>query len=126
MTRIKISVMQWGRLPDLRDVAPLNDADIACMDELRDVLARHDRLGRFALHLVHRHFEIADGEILVEYSDPCARQLLLRVEPRRSAAMLGAVPTTWTLDAGGAQVVCMCAFRPGRGHLGRHAPPQTG
>jgi hypothetical protein len=85
-----------------------------------------DRLGRFALHLVHRHFEIADDEVLVEYSDPSTRQLLLRVESRRSAAMLGAIPTTWTLDAGGAQVVCLCASRPGQGHLGRHAPPRPG
>lgn len=126
MARIKISVMQWGRLPDLREVAPLDEADLACMDELRDVLARHGRLGRFALHLVHRHFEIADGEVLVEYSDPCARELLLRVEPLRDAVTFGAVPTTWTLDAGGAQVVCMCAFRAGQGHLGRHALPGPG
>ena len=124
MARIEISVMQWGRLPDLRDVAPLADADLDCMQEVRDVLARHGCLGRFALHLVHRHFEIADGEVLVEYGNPTTRELQLRVEPRRSAALLDAVPTTWTLDAGGPQVVCLCASRPGLGHLGRHAPPQ--
>ncbi|MEO8527428.1 MAG: hypothetical protein ABI460_22045 [Caldimonas sp.] len=118
--RITISPLQWSRLQDLRDVAPLDAADVACMDELRHVLARHDRLGRFALHLVHKHFDVASHEVLVEYSDPLAREQFLRVETRDSEALRDAVPTTWTLHTGKAVVVCVCASRVEEGHLGRH------
>jgi hypothetical protein len=52
------------------------------MAELRDVLARHGRLGRFALHLAHRHFALRDDEVLVEYSDAVRREQWTRAEPR--------------------------------------------
>ena len=118
---LTIAPLQWGRLPDLRDTAPLDAADLACMIELRDVLARHDRLGRFALHLVHKHFELGADEVLVEYSDPAAREQRLRVEPRDAPSLRDAIPTTWTLQHDGAPLVaCVCAYRLEHGHLGRH------
>lgn len=120
MTRITISPMQWTRVRDLREVEPLNDADAACMEELRHVLARHGRLGRFALHLIHKHFDVEPHEVLVEYSDASSREQRLRVEARASEALRDAVPTTWTLDTGRPTVACVCAYRPRLGHLGRH------
>ena len=117
---LTMAPLQWSRLADLRDVAPIDDADIACMRELRDVLARHDRLGRFALHLVHKHFEVAPHEVMVEYSDPATREQRLRVEARDSEALRDAVPTTWMLDTGQPVVACVCAYRADQGHLGRH------
>jgi len=121
MSRLTITAMQWRRLRDLRDVAPLNDADLACMRELRAVLARHGRVQRFALHLVHKHFELAPHEVLVEYSDPDTREQRLRVEPRGGVTAREAVPTTWLLGTDGPAVVCVCAVRADQGHLGRHA-----
>ena len=82
MTRWTILPLQWTRLPHLRDVPPLDGADLACMGELREVLARHGWLGRFALQLVHTHFPLAPHEVLVEYSDLVAREQWLRVEAR--------------------------------------------
>lgn len=123
MTRrfhLTMAPLQWSRLPDLCHVAPLDDADLACMDELRRVLARHHRLGRFALHLVHKHFELAPHEVMVEYSDPATREQRLRVEARDSVALRDAVPTTWMLDTGQPVVTCVCAYRADQGHLGRH------
>lgn len=124
--RIKICVMQWSRLRDLRDVAPIDAEDIACMNELRQVLTRHDRLGRFALHLVHKHFDISADEMLVETSDPSTRELHLHVEPRANAALAGAIPPSWTLDTDRASVTCVCAVRSSQGHLGRHESPSPG
>jgi hypothetical protein len=121
MTQLTILPLQWTCLPDLRDVAPLDDADLACIAELRDVLARHGRLRRFALHLVHKHFELAPHEVLVEYSDPIAREQRLRVEARTGRNARHAIPTTWMLDQAGTPLVtCVCAYRPDVGHLGRH------
>lgn len=120
MTRLTIQPMQWTRVRDLHETAPLNAADLRCMVELRNVLARHGRLDRFALHLVHKHFDLEPAEVLVEYSDPGRREQWLRVEARASAALRLAVPTTWTLAQRDPLVACVCAFRAEHGHLGRH------
>ena len=122
MTRsMTILPLEWRRLPELRDVPPLDAADLACLAELRDVLARHGRLRRFALQLAHKHFEVAPHEVLVEYSDPIARVQQLRVEARSAGIVRDAVPTTWMLDQPGAPLVtCVCAYRADVGHLGRH------
>ena len=123
MARLTIHPLQWARLPDLSEVAPLDAADLACIAELRKVLARHQRLERFALHLVHKHFELADGEVLVEYSDPHRREQHLRVEARDAPGLRDAIPTTWLLGAERPLVTCVCAWRDRQGHLGRHESP---
>ena len=120
MHQLTIQPLQWRRLKDLREVAPLDERDLACMAELRDVLARHGRLERFAVQLIHKHFELTDGEVLVEYSDAARREHRLCVERRDSAAARGAIPTTWALDRQQPLVACVCAFRTDQGHLGRH------
>ena len=120
MDSITIQALQWTRVADLRDVPALDRHDLACMAELREVLMRHGRLERFALHLVHKHFELAADEVLVEYSDPQAREQVLRVERRAAAALHGATPTTWTLATPEPLVACVCAYRADHGHLGRH------
>ena len=120
MSELTIRPLQWKRVPDLRDVAPLDANDLACMAELREVLARHGRLQRFAVHLIHKHFELAEGEVLVEYSDAVRREHRLRVERRDGVTARNAVPTTWMLDRERPLVTCVCAFRGGEGHLGRH------
>jgi len=117
---LTIQALQWARLADLSDVPALDLHDLACMAELREVLLRHGRLQRFALHLVHKHFELADDEVLVEYSDPLAREQLLRVERRDAEVLRGAIPTTWTLADAQPLVACVCAYRADHGHLGRH------
>src|SRR5512146_1457996 len=109
MGELTIRPLQWSRLEDLRDVAPVDAADLACLAELRDVLARHGRLDRFAVHLLHKHFDLRDDEVLVEYSDRARREHPLRVEHRDSPAARHAVPTTWVPDRARPFVVCVCA-----------------
>ncbi len=120
MKKLTMEPLAWSGLPAFDDLAPIDADDLACMKELRDVLARHGRLGRFALHLAHRHFTLRDDEVLVEYSDAARREQWTRVEPR--ATQTHAMPTTWLLGSGGPLVVCVCASRPNQGHLGR---PET-
>ncbi|MFT8247169.1 hypothetical protein [Roseomonas sp. BN140053] len=96
--RLVIQPMQWACLPELHETAPLDDSDHACMVELRAVLARHGKLGRFALHLAHRHFELAPGEVLIERPDPDGRTQ--HVTAGRLDHVPDAVPTTWLFEDG--------------------------
>lgn len=120
MSKLTIQPMQWTRTKDLHDCAPLAEDDLKCMEEVRSVLAKHNKLGRFALHLIHKHFDLDDDEILVEYSDPTIREQFFKVEKANSEAVARAIPTTWTLEALQPSARCVCAYRPGQGHLGRH------
>ena len=45
---LSILPMQWTGLADLPDVPPVDDGDLDCLAEIRDVLARHGKLNRFA------------------------------------------------------------------------------
>jgi len=115
-----LEVMQWARTKDLEDTPPLDETDLACMKAIRSVLAEHGKLNRFALHLTHKHFDLADDEVLVEYSDHDAREQYFKVEKVDSEIAQQSIPTTWTLERIEPAALCVCAYRPTHGHLGRH------
>ncbi len=58
-----------NNLPHGDDVEPFSENDLACFEEIRDVLKKHNKLGRFGLTLLHKHFELQDDEMLVENTD---------------------------------------------------------
>jgi len=120
MTNLTVVPMQWMNAQDLHDCEPLNEADFACMNDIRAVLEKHGKLDRFALHLIHKHFDIAEDEVLVEYSEATSREQFFRVEKSDSETARHAIPTTWTLEHIQPMARCVCAYRQGSGHLGRH------
>ncbi|WP_224815628.1 hypothetical protein [Hasllibacter sp. MH4015] len=115
-----LEVMQWARTKDLEDTAPLDQSDLDCMKAIRAVLVEHGKLDRFALHLTHKHFDLADDEVLVEYSNEEKREQYFRVEKADSEIASQSIPTTWTLERMEPSARCVCAWRPAQGHLARH------
>jgi hypothetical protein len=67
-------------LPDITEVDPVDATDMAILAEIQDVLKRHNALGRFGVNLLHQHFDMADDEIMVEYTDVASRTQMIRVE----------------------------------------------
>lgn len=115
---LSIRPMQWAILPELHDTPPLDDDDdLACLEEIRGVLARHGKLSRFAVHLAHRHFELAPDEILIERPDPDGRTQHVavgRLDDAREAR-----PTTWLFEEGpelrlSEAVYCVCVSDPNK------------
>ena len=108
---LSILPMQWTGLADLPDVPPVGDDDLDCLAEIRDVLARHGKLDRFAVHLAHRHFALGPDEILIERPDPDGRTQHVTVG--RLADEPNARPTTWLFEQGrelllSNAVYCVC------------------
>lgn len=62
------NVDDYARLRDMdtTDVAVLDDADHACLDELGQYLVSTDAWERFSIWLLHKHFEPTTGEVFVE------------------------------------------------------------
>jgi hypothetical protein len=55
---------------DLTDVGVLDDCDHACLGEIGEYLITADAWRRFAMWLLHKHFEPVAGEIYVERAMP--------------------------------------------------------
>jgi hypothetical protein len=114
---ISIRPMQWADLPELHQAPPLEESDLECLEEIRAVLARHGKLARFALHLAHRHFDLAPGEILIERPDPDGRSQHVTVG--RLDDESEARPTTWLFEEGpelrlSDAVYCVCVSDPNK------------
>ena len=114
---LSIQPMQWSALPDLQDAPPLDDSDLECLEALRDVLAHHGKLRRFAIHLAHRHFVLGSDEILIERPDPDGRTQHVTVGLLAEAP--DARPTTWLFEEGpelrlSDALYCVCVSDPNK------------
>ena len=70
--------------------------DMACFSELRAVLERHGKLERFGVVLLHHHFPLREGEILLESTDSSRRTMTLEpsiIDP----GDMSAIDTQWYL-----------------------------
>lgn len=94
----------WSEIPYMSDIQTLNQSDIPCLAEIREVLKRHNALNRFGVTLVHKHFEIAADEILVERIDFQNRSLT--IAPMKKAEAEECVETSWNLQEDDANIVC--------------------
>src|SRR5689334_16185523 len=92
-TTIQMEPVQWASLPDIDEVPPISDEDGDVLAELRAVLERHNATERFGVCLLHRHFELADDECLMETTDVAARTSTLNVEKRVDSPTR--IPTMW-------------------------------
>lgn len=122
---------QWNHLSDIHDVRPLSDRDHACLDAVRDVLARFGCLDRFGLNLLHKHFEMGADEILVEEVDKQARRLVTR--PVKMAAVAADLETSiatqwhWQRNKDGAyEQICVSRCFPGNWQSPGHSNQHTG
>ena len=102
-------------MQDIDSVAPLSEADAACVEEVTQVLKRHGRLRRFGLTLLHQHFPVAAEEILVEECDPERRTLTIKPQPMASLETMQYRETSWRLDTGKAVMNCVCRVDPDTG-----------
>jgi len=70
---------------DATDVGMLREDDRACLDELGEYLVSTDAFERFAIWLLHKHFEPAWGEVFVESVSTAPRGTETMPVPRCSA-----------------------------------------
>jgi hypothetical protein len=108
-------------LPLIEDVRPRSDDDDALFAELREVLERHGAATRFGICLLHRHFAVADDEMLLETCDAASRTLVMRPRPADECSGSSVVETSWRLDSPGITQRCQTkcdnsSFGHTRGH----------
>lgn len=78
------------------DLHSLDASDLECFSALRAVLERFGKLDRFGVALLHRHFDLAQGEVLLEKTDVASRTMSL--EPAIvDSSDIGTIDTQWYL-----------------------------
>lgn len=95
---LKMSPMQWANLKDIHEVEPINDTDYECLAEIREILEKHNKRERFGVALLHKHFDMANDELLVEQSDKNERVLTIKPVKKKSAGKM--IETIWALRDG--------------------------
>jgi hypothetical protein len=71
-----ISPVQWASLGDIDEVRPVDESDMECFSEIREVLRRHGMMDRFGVALLHSHFDPQDDEVMLEVTDEESRTLI--------------------------------------------------
>ena len=94
----QIAIEHQG-LTDIDETEPFNrDRDQPLFNEIKEVLAKHNALHRFGVTLLHKHFDVYEGEKLVEVCDSETRTLTLRPVTDRLGADETYVETNWRFD----------------------------
>ncbi len=75
---LQILDSNWNDLAHINNVPPMSEKDDALLLELRAVLEKHDAIDRFGITLLHKHFDLADDEVLVETCDEERKELTSR------------------------------------------------
>lgn len=113
-----VATAQWAHFPAIEDVKPVSAAEMTVLLEVREVLARNGLLDRFGVTLLHRHFDLAEDEHLVEYTDTAARTQVLRVEkadtPLREGE--GLIETNFVFNHPSAPIRCAARCKWYRGY----------
>ncbi|MFN9109197.1 MAG: hypothetical protein ACK5XN_03840 [Bacteroidota bacterium] len=95
-------------LLDISEVQPLSDRDQPLVDEIYQVLKKHNALKRFGLTLLHKHFDITKDEMLIESVDPITRTQTVKPYKKNELAGYDFIETAWRLDTGKAVMDCKC------------------
>lgn len=113
--------LAYKDLRDIDDVAPLNEQDAACLEELRAVLSRHGALERFGITLLHDHFPVYEGETLLETCDHANRTLTVQAVPTVTLDRRDVVETEWRFSPSGEIIAAMTCGKACVASGGKHA-----
>jgi hypothetical protein len=121
MNTVTVQPMQWKPVPDISKAQAFTDADADLFEELREVLAKFGALDRFGISLIHDHFEIANDEFLMEFTDIENRTLTIKPVRLSELGELTYTITNWKMTMGDeiATTACGCAKNYNE-HFGYH------
>lgn len=78
----------------------ITDTENIVISELRSVLEKHGKLERFGVAVLHEHFELKEGEILLEKTDHLKRESVSKPELIEDPRSKGFIPTIIELKDG--------------------------
>lgn len=118
-TSLATAPAQYDALQDIHDIDPLGESDYGCLEEVREVLKKHGKGDRFGVTLLHKHFDLREDEILVEYTDVDGREQLIKPE-KKSDALDNSIETSWRFGDGKVRPMLACVQYCAKNIHGNH------
>ncbi len=110
----------YNDMLDIDDISvDFDETDQKCFEEIRKVLFKFKREKKFGINLLHKHFNLKDGEIIMEVQDIENRKLTSSPVTKQQLERLGIKnyrPTSWRLDLNSITAISNCPF----GMYGQH------
>ncbi|OJJ19989.1 hypothetical protein BKI52_16060 [marine bacterium AO1-C] len=85
----------YKNLPYIDDVKEYSQEDEALFKEIKEVLKKYGVLDKFGITLLHTHFPVKKGEVMVEHYNPEDKSQLTKPHPVADIDKLGLVPISW-------------------------------
>ena len=106
-------VVSRNDLPNVDDVEPLSASDEECLRDVGEILERWGKQDRFGVSLAHRHFDLEEGEVMVEYCDVEGRVLTTQPRQLNDLQKAAVLVTGWSFDDGLELVaIARCVINP--------------
>lgn len=115
MEKLVLKTIQHSTLKDIDDVEPISDKDYDVLEEVRQILSKHKYTDRFGLVLLHKHFDVAADEMLLEDTDLENRVSTVRVEKAKGSEV-NTIETMWKFNENikaGTRCVLRCNYNSG-------------
>ncbi|MDO5970879.1 hypothetical protein Q4Q35_13785 [Flavivirga aquimarina] len=115
MKKLVLETIQHSTLKDIDDVDPICDKDHEVLEEVRQILSKHKYTDRFGLILLHKHFDIATDEMLLEETDVENKVSTVRVEKAKGTE-INTIETMWKFSEdikAGTRCVLRCNYNSG-------------
>ena len=117
MTTAPMTALQWTDIAHIKDIGNISSNDHECLEEIRDVLARHNRLNKFGIALLHHHFNLHDTEVLIKSVDPYGRTLSSAPVARSKINWATVMETLWRFGPNVGEVQAMAGCDPDPFHI---------
>ncbi len=114
-----ISHNPYAELLHIDVVKPFSEEDQPFIDEIHAVMKKYGKTDRFGLSLLHKHFEVNEGEMLLETCDPERRSLMIQPQKMDKMDAPHLIETNWRFDQG-ARLVCWQVCKGIEEHLAEH------
>lgn len=95
MSNLILEAVQHSKLHDIDDIEPINQSDYDVLEEVREVLSKHNYTDRFGIVLLHKHFEVGEDEVLMEVTDEENRTSLVSPQKASEADIKNSIQTVW-------------------------------
>lgn len=115
MEKIVLESIQHTRLNDIDELEPINEKDYEILDEVREILNKHNYTDRFGMILLHKHFDITENEMLIEETDEINRVSTVKVEKAKGTEK-NTIETMWKFGKdvkAGTRCVLRCNYNSG-------------
>lgn len=120
MLKSLLEPTQFADMKHVTEVDPVSEKDRETLEAIKDVLIKNNAVDRFGVHLIHKHFDLADDEIIMEYTDEEARTQFTQVEKYSEAFATGKpLETQWRFSRETASMGCVgfCHYNNGHRHI---------